>query len=265
MPHCFVSALGDHPRMRGEHSRTTLAGAMYRGSSPHARGALSSFASLFFNARIIPACAGSTTYPRHKGARTGDRPRMRGEHVGVLLQVFDYLGSSPHARGAPLRGFAARGRSGIIPACAGSTPATACRPSRSRNHPRMRGEHGLRHERRRLAGGSSPHARGAPGRRRGQGRIPGIIPACAGSTDVFAKIGKRRRDHPRMRGEHALALLAAGLVLGSSPHARGARYVASHGRLAQGIIPACAGSTRHRGKCFRHSWDHPRMRGEHQR
>ena len=51
---------------------------------------------------------------------------------------------------------------------------------------------------------------------------------------------------------------------GSSPHARGALDAATLDRFTRGIIPACAGSTstpfRRRSK----SWDHPRMRGEHQ-
>ena len=50
--------------------------------------------------------------------------------------------------------------------------------------------------------GSSPHARGAL---LGVERLrsgPGIIPACAGSTTVYRDNPEKRRDHPRMRGEH---------------------------------------------------------------
>ena len=114
---------------------------------------------------------------------------------------------------------------------------------------------------------------------------PGIIPACAGSTVSWSlhtshiqgssphARGARGtcsirpvclRDHPRMRGEHL--------------HVRPALHV------AQGIIPACAGSTSFvetvtpapagssphaRGAPTARQtrppppWDHPRMRGEH--
>ncbi len=137
------------------------------------------------------------------------------------------------------------GVAGIIPACAGSTA-----------------------EARRLAEqalGSSPHARGAPPmcgvagrffrdhpRMRGEhrqacaeaGRVRGIIPACAGSTQGAptapgshtgssphargarhsrTSCRSRPRDHPRMRGEHAC--------------------VAKRHDAPCGIIPACAGST----------------------
>ena len=54
-------------------------------------------------------------------------------------------------------------------------------------------------------------------------------------------------------------------LLGSSPHARGARHGVSSRRWLSRIIPACAGSTPHR--CLRalQGRDHPRMRGEHAR
>ena len=218
--------------------------------------------------RIIPACAGSTSLsstslsvrvgssPHARGAlthswtrvgRSGDHPRMRGEHLGMTDER--------------------NGRDGIIPACAGSTMHSG----------------GLG----KLVLGSSPHARGAPSttgasimerrdhpRMRGEHQPQaalvlhpaGIIPACAGSTKIRRENkaaiegsspharGARRRgtprtasawDHPRMRGEHGLErvvnLRHAGIipacagstcstsrrdraVLGSSPHARGALH-----------------------------------------
>ena len=186
-PMCGVAGrfFRDHPRMRGEHRQAcaeagrvrgiipACAGStqtqpsilqVYRGSSPHARGAL-------HLADPVPAV------PR-------DHPRMRGEHVPMGLRH--------------------RLLTGIIPACAGSTQGaptapgshtgssphargarhsrTSCR-SRPRDHPRMRGEHevdslmgfwltgiipacagstGLAYERDVTIAGSSPHARGAP-------------------------------------------------------------------------------------------------------
>ena len=54
-------------------------------------------------------------------------------------------------------------------------------------------------------------------------------------------------------------------IAGSSPLARGAHHAGHEGAHDRGIIPACAGSTcLHRlGLLF--SWDHPRLRGEHDR
>ena len=50
----------DHPRMRGEHLVAAGEERTREGSSPHARGALLLDRMTFDNARIIPACAGST-------------------------------------------------------------------------------------------------------------------------------------------------------------------------------------------------------------
>ena len=175
----------DHPRMRGEHVALKLYAILTNG--------------------IIPACAGSTSKDgMQSGCVWGSSPHARGARRRAPCQHDGRHGSSPHARRARaptstcsrprrdhprMRGeHKLRSRlndcwHGIIPACAGSTPAIrpgSCEmkgssphargaPARNRrhseparDHPRMRGEH-----------------RGREGESRRQG---GIIPACAGST-----------------------------------------------------------------------------------
>ena len=111
--------------------------------------------------------------------------------------------------------------------------------------------------------GSSPHTRGARRgrrRRRGGGRI---IPAYAGSTEGRLGWGVPCLDHPRIRGEHQCVARRGVAEDGSSPHTRGAP---SHATRAPGpprIIPAYAGSTRHRSARAVFPRDHPRIRGEH--
>ena len=62
--------------------------------------------------------------------------------------------------------------------------------------------------------------------------FPGwIIPAYAGSTPANAVTFAVFRDHPRIRGEHALSELLTDDVRGSSPHTRGAPWL---GWLAAG-------------------------------
>ena len=51
---------GDHPRMRGEHSKVGWNGAEGKGSSPHARGTRAIWYALDTVTGIIPACAGNT-------------------------------------------------------------------------------------------------------------------------------------------------------------------------------------------------------------
>ena len=250
--------------MRGEHFYLTTDEPLYRGSSPHARGARDLLAVPVDGGGIIPACAGSTGAPRGWPTSRRDHPRMRGEHSMRARMCSSSMGSSPHARGARVE--------------------VECHRVVTQDHPRMRGEHRfvtvvssvskgssphargaltgsaklLHHPRiipacagstnsfanRRLScQGSSPHARGAPRAPGSKGGGPGIIPACAGSTDEWIETYGSGGDHPRMRGEHPRAWRAICLIVGSSPHARGAHVDVLGDSGEDGIIPACAGST----------------------
>ena len=168
--------------MRGEHLRSRPDPRRRRGSSPHARGAPTQAEVDGALTRIIPACAGSTTFPAGLAACCRDHPRMRGEHAPLSGTRRCMGGSSPHARGArPHRACPIQG-TGIIPACAGSTPKSSGKTRCGRDHPRMRGEHTGESPSGCGPPGSSPHARGALAVNEQIVVKLGIIPACAGST-----------------------------------------------------------------------------------
>ena len=153
------------------------------------------------------------------------------------------VGSSPHTRGAPRSSPRVRATPRIIPAYAGSTSRVPRLRRRSRDHPRIRGEHDVVYQDGRERLGSSPHTRGAPTVRiRGSGDS-GIIPAYAGSTTPPTKSPSKQADHPRIRGEHDHVLVGVVESLGSSPHTRGAPWPGPAHRAGPG--------------------DHPRIRGEH--
>ncbi len=261
----LLIALGhwDHPRMRGEHGVSWKKSSTGLGSSPHARGARGPQGLAVLAYGIIPACAGSTTATARSSATSTDHPRMRGEHTDSEPMGRECTGSSPHARGALVAQPVAGGGDGIIPACAGSTPESWTITACCRDHPRMRGEHVSMRSMNFCCGGSSPHARGAPGGLLGVARGGGIIPACAGSTYGQARPSTTYEDHPRMRGEHPQIEAGPEFTGGSSPHARGALDRVHGLPAAGGIIPACAGSTAGRAVRKRAVRDHPRMRGEH--
>ena len=86
---------------------------------------------------------------------------MCGEHQLVIVPYTKAKGSSPHVRGAQAREVEAARLEGIIPACAGSTRSVSSTSNRTRDHPRMCGEHSLDATVRVEAEGSSPHVRGA--------------------------------------------------------------------------------------------------------
>ena len=172
---------------------------------------------------IIPAYAGSTQL--------------------ALMKPGDLVGSSPHTRGARAPSCGAASKRWIIPAYAGSTRRLPVRRTRSRDHPRIRGEHFRDAPAEDVDAGSSPHTRGAPTFSAMLSPPLGIIPAYAGSTRWTPAVEARWWDHPRIRGEHSAKTNGGGSRGGSSPHTRGAPVHAGERFGESRIIPAYAGST----------------------
>ena len=167
---------------------------------------------------------------------------MRGEDFSVKAEQDLTTGSPPHARGRHRILFRAERQGGITPACAGKTSsARPCEPA-LRDHPRMRGEDGLRFPPVVPLEGSPPHARGRPLQRPKHDRRHRITPACAGKTEVVND-----------------ALLC---LNGSPPHARGRRGKPLGTSIRGRITPACAGKTPAPTCTPGKVSDHPRMRGE---
>ena len=184
--HRFFGRFRDHPRMCGEHLPESAICGHSRGSSPHVRGARQACDDALQESGIIPACAGSTTVGKTKLLFIWDHPRMCGEHELGDFAAFLDQGSSPHVRGALARRFASGSATGIIPACAGSTPMSPTGRGAMWDHPRMCGEHSRPMKSRSNCGGSSPHVRGARQTLSLINLSLGIIPACAGSTSETA-------------------------------------------------------------------------------
>ena len=168
---------------------------------------------------------------------------MRGEHFHSWLGTVHGLGSSPHARGTLLSVCLTVCWQGIIPACAGNTRFLLLRYRRTRDHPRMRGEHKMWLMVCFIRRGSSPHARGTRFHVREVVEPFGIIPACAGNTWCLVCWCCVGWDHPRMRGEHVRTAWRRLGNRGSSPHARGTLGGRRVFHEDVGIIPACAGNT----------------------
>ena len=132
-----------HPRSRGEHSTSVAIGAQFLGSSPLARGTLSINKAGGAVLRLIPARAGNTKRRPLAGNRKPAHPRSRGEHIFQRSLAAGHSGSSPLARGTPLRTSPEMQALRLIPARAGNTSARWCSRSPTPAHPRSRGEHPL--------------------------------------------------------------------------------------------------------------------------
>ena len=77
------------------------------------------------------------------------------------------------------------------------------------------------------------------------------------------KVIKLSRDHPRLRGEHYSVLHTTRRKSGSPPPTRGTPYYKEIPVGGDRITPAYAGNTKLTAKISVQSWDHPRLRGEH--
>ena len=261
MPLRPITSTPDHPRSRGVYDLGVGTKGIGSGSSPLARGLLSTHAPPRPEPGIIPARAGFTIQIVSQDGLTRDHPRSRGVYQATLRCDVAYGGSSPLARGLRVPIHPDRLERRIIPARAGFTAWPAARSCTSWDHPRSRGVYSsgcLASQRR---AGSSPLARGLHGRTWltvPEGRI---IPARAGFTRVVQQDTSVGRDHPRSRGVYVPITLMAIFLFGSSPLARGlpGRLLMIH--HGWGIIPARAGFKSTSPPIRPGSTDHPRSRG----
>ena len=192
---------------------------------------------------IIPACAGNTVGIHDDPAAFRDHPRVCGEHNRRSNPISEQTGSSPRVRGTLAVSPSLVMTDGIIPACAGNTRESVKRRASRRDHPRVCGEHPSDGLAVLEAQGSSPRVRGTLAFL-SLGEYPtGIIPACAGNTDLARGLRAVDWDHPRVCGEHTLALSCLRRQPGSSPRVRGTRFSNVFPLFCMGIIPACAGNT----------------------
>ena len=111
--------------------------------------------------------------------------------------------------------------------------------------------------------GSSPLARGTLAAYPAATNTPGLIPARAGNTPVGNVHVVTHGAHPRSRGEHLSWNVRGDYKPGSSPLARGTRWVGFREFAGYGLIPARAGNTPVRFPSQFKPRAHPRSRGEH--
>ena len=175
----------DHPRSRGVYCPHTCDRGECAGSSPLARG---------LQSRRRRLGAGPVDHPRSRGVYPRPDPRERIRE-----------GSSPLARGLLIDHPLPDREIGIIPARAGFTPRMTGALTSGPDHPRSRGVYSGSPPTSTETRGSSPLARGLPGRRISPLRPPRIIPARAGFTRFPLPPVRPAPDHPRSRGVYSAA------------------------------------------------------------
>ena len=238
----FWSGSPVHPRVRGERELAAFFLPPSAGSSPRARGTPSPHKQAPKSTRFIPACAGNANADDRHSATGSVHPRVRGERRLSCHAITSSAGSSPRARG----------NAGQMKEIVWGRAV----------HPRVRGERFLLRSGARRKTGSSPRARGtrrSPLEFRQRYRF---IPACAGNACAGSGRRPPRAVHPRVRGERQYPNVLISYFFGSSPRARGTRYL-SYGRARhRRFIPACAGNAMKNQRSTTDTSVHPRVRGE---
>ena len=230
-------------------------------SSPLARGLPGARSPTVRPAGIIPARAGFTQPSPCQYAWQRDHPRSRGVYIQRTDHQTSKEGSSPLARGLPVRVYWRTMDLGIIPARAGFTTAQVGGAAYPEDHPRSRGVYHREADREDEDGGSSPLARGLPREIVGLPDYGRIIPARAGFTSAGTVRSGFRWDHPRSRGVYRPGDRTGTHHDGSSPLARGLLLDEVDQAVGVGIIPARAGFTVVLLQAALSVGDHPRSRG----
>ncbi len=203
-PACLPAAGPEHPRLRGDHDLEVFAAFQCGGTPPPARGPPGEERDDPGVGRNTPACAG-TTFARCK--RSGcppEHPRLRGDHSAPGARRSRKAGTPPPARG-PRHGRLDRGADvRNTPACAGTTPTAESPKPGTKEHPRLRGDHGWMGADQPAPGGTPPPARGPPGERLVLRDGRRNTPACAGTTGPRGLTLEEPPEHPRLRGDHLL-------------------------------------------------------------
>ena len=119
-----VRLVAVHPRVRGEHATPRCSFSQADGSSPRPRGTRITTYHIPTEWRFIPASAGNTNFIGGVMRLDTVHPRVRGEHVALLVVAVMKTGSSPRPRGTLGVVHFAEGLWRFIPASAGNTPAS---------------------------------------------------------------------------------------------------------------------------------------------
>ena len=151
---------------------------------------------------------------------------------------------------------------GITPAHAGKRIPAFAKGSRTKDHPRTRGEKSLIVLYSRQLKGSPPHTRGKGCQKSSERKHLRITPAHAGKRRCTRHIPVSLSDHPRTRGEKVKDDHPQDLGDGSPPHTRGKASEEEMALTNKRITPAHAGKSSGRSGVGRWRKDHPRTRGE---
>ena len=137
-----------------------------------------------------------------------------------------YYGSSPWARGTLVQNGVLNVNTRFIPVGTGNTPVGKSEDYTFTVHPRGHGEHINKPATYCRKSGSSPWARGTQRSAKRYTSVTRFIPVGTGNTSTTRAHWRGGSVHPRGHGEHFVSNENHAAFSGSSPWARGTRFVA---------------------------------------
>ena len=212
------------------------------GLSPRVRGHRRPTPARPARAGSIPACAGSPSPSTCFSATEEVYPRVCGVTYNAATGSARCCGLSPRVRGHLSCPRPSQGRSGSIPACAGSPGKATGVGGSSRVYPRVCGVTGNSFEPDDDLPGLSPRVRGHLGADVEVVTGIGSIPACAGSPANGRLSYARGEVYPRVCGVTLGAEARPPIRRGLSPRVRGHPVPTLSVLAGARSIPACAGS-----------------------
>ncbi len=212
-----------HPHMRGEYARRCKPSGL--------------------PARFIPTCVENIRYFHLREIPKPVHPHMRGEYEILPMNLYDTVGSSPHAWRIFLEQEARRVDRRFIPTCVENMQARANGLSSPAVHPHMRGEYDF-----------VAHAMLLSLR---------FIPTCVENIVFHRVFSLFDTVHPHMRGEYCVLPLTFCSASGSSPHAWRIFKVCHRKRGRGRFIPTCVENMFSPCTRARELAVHPHMRGEY--
>jgi len=174
-------------------------------------------------------------------------PRIPGHHAAVASPEAESFGSPPHSRGPPDALVGAGAGPGITPAFAGTTRGGSSPRHGSRDHPRIRGEHGTAATGGPTDVGSPPHSRRTLATHEAEPLARGTTLRGPSSTTGAWGGAARAGDHPRIRGDHDRPAWTSTWLAGPPPLSRGPLEQIEVVAFVDGTTPAFAGTTT--GRC----------------
>ena len=173
--------------------------------------------------RNTPACAGTTPVDATPTRVLPEHPRVRGDDIPNGRWPVSVPGTPPRARGRRRPVTLHAGHLGNTPACAGTTQPCSSSTTRTREHPRVRGDDRAITDERYFPFGTPPRARG----RR-------MVPSPP---------GRGTAEHPRVRGDDTERDADERKLEGTPPRARGRPATRTENLVLARNTPACAGTT----------------------